>query len=557
MKATSTHRGIAVFLVFMASLALAPWRALANTNDPVGLGRQVVLVYNTKSAASKEIAEHYAELRKVPAGQVLGLELAEGEEISRAEFYASLQKPILKFLEKSKLFTYGKNAAGQQAVVQSSVRYLVLCYGVPVKVSEDPLTKEAQAAKLPEPLRHNYASVDSELCLLPMAPQNLSITGPFINPGYATTNLAAVNPTNGLMIVARLDGPTPAIAKALVDKAMLAETEGLWGRAYFDLRGLSSGEYKAGDDMLKTASADAKRYGFETIVDNQADLFPIAFPFSQCAIYAGWYSGGVVGALAREQVEFMNGAFAYHLHSFSAHVLRSDHENWVGPLLAKGATVTLGCTEEPYLAGTPDIAVLLSRWMFLGFTFGEAALASQPWLSWQTTVVGDPLYSPFAQNPEKLHNHLEEEKSPLIGWSHLRVVNLSLNNNRGSASDMINYMLSNKEAQTNAVMLEKAGDLFFADGKIKESIAAYVQAVNSQPTAQQLVRVALLLGKRLENFDQPLDAFNVLNLLLEKVPSYAEANTVRTKLIQLGTTLGLTNEVTKIRAAMPPPPAAK
>ena len=149
-------------MVFMASLALASWRALANTNDPVGLGRQVVLVYNTKSAASKEIAEHYAELRKVPAGQVLGLELAEGEEISRAEFYASLQKPILKFLEKSKLFTYGKTAAGQQAVVQSSVRYLVLCYGVPVKVSEDPLTKEAQAAKLPEPLRHRTVAAESK-----------------------------------------------------------------------------------------------------------------------------------------------------------------------------------------------------------------------------------------------------------------------------------------------------------------------------------------------------------------------------------------------------------
>jgi len=32
-------------------------------------------------------------------------------------------------------------------------------------------------------------------------------------------------------------------------------------------------------------------------------------------------------------------------------------------------------------------------------TFGEAAWAAQPVLSWQTTVVGDPLYRPFAKEP--------------------------------------------------------------------------------------------------------------------------------------------------------------
>jgi hypothetical protein len=30
-----------------------------------------------------------------------------------------------------------------------------------------------------------------------------------------------------------------------------------------------------------------------------------------------------------------------------------------------------------------------------GYTFGEAAWAAQPVLSWQTTVIGDPLYRPF------------------------------------------------------------------------------------------------------------------------------------------------------------------
>ena len=58
---------------------------------------------------------------------------------------------------------------------------------------------------------------------------------------------------------------------------------------------------------------------------------------SQIAIYAGWYDGEVGGPFALPKVEFMPGAFAYHLHSFSAGILRSTNQNWCGPLLAKGA----------------------------------------------------------------------------------------------------------------------------------------------------------------------------------------------------------------------------
>jgi len=49
----------------------------------------------------------------------------------------------------------------------------------------------------------------------------------------------------------------------------------------------------------------------------------------------GWYDSGVTGPFYRASVEFLPGAFAYHLHSFSAANLRSASENWVGPLLAR------------------------------------------------------------------------------------------------------------------------------------------------------------------------------------------------------------------------------
>src|SRR5260370_6186967 len=153
-------------------------------------------------------------------------------------------------------------------------------------------------------------------------------------------------------------------------------------------------------------------------------------------------------------VEFMPGAFAYHLHSCSAATLRSTTQHWVGPLLAKGATITMGCVNEPYLAGTPDVAVFVARWIFQGFTFGEAACAGQGVLSWQTTVVGDPLYRPFGKNPEQLQRELEQRQSKLVEWSILRLANLNLANGRPMA-EWANVLEGLGTTKRSAVLTEK------------------------------------------------------------------------------------------------------
>ena len=236
-----------------------------------------------------------------------------------------------------------------------------------------------------------------------------------------------LNPTNGILLVARLDGPSADIAKGLVDKALAAERDGLWGRAYFDARGLpKTDNYYLGDEWIQEGAEICRELGFETIVDDKPETFPASFPMSQIAIYCGWYDGNVSGPFALPKVEFMPGAFAYHLHSFSADTLRSADRNWCGPLLAKGATCTMGCVYEPYLSGTPNVAAFLARWMANGFTFGEAAWAAQPVLSWQTTVIGDPLYRPFGKSLQLLHAELSARHSPLIEWSYLRLVDLAL-----------------------------------------------------------------------------------------------------------------------------------
>jgi uncharacterized protein (TIGR03790 family) len=234
-------------------------------------------------------------------------------------------------------------------VVESKIRYAVLCLGVPLKIAPDPNWREPSRENVQPELQRNEAAVDSELTWLPLLKMNVPISGPLPNWTYGTTNPAALHPTNGILLVARLDGPTVEIARGLVDKALAAEHDGLWGRAYFDARGLASPDtnYILGDEWIINGGEICRELGFETVLDKNPGTFPADFPMSQIAIYCGWYDANISGPFTLPKVEFMPGAFAYHLHSFSANTLRSTNVGWAGPRLARGATCTMGCVNEP------------------------------------------------------------------------------------------------------------------------------------------------------------------------------------------------------------------
>lgn len=487
-------------------------------------GASVVVVYNKNLPSSREVAEHYASLRKVPKGQVIGLDLLDNEAVSRKNFQETLQGPLLRELESRGLWSFGevsnprKPEQKLQLVTRSSIRYLTLCFGVPLKIQPDPSIQEAGFESVRPELKRNEAAVDSELAWLPLIRIKPPLSGPMGNPAYSATNSAFLHPTNGILMVARLDGPSPEIAKGLVDKAMEAERTALMGRAYFDARGLTGGEYKPGDDWIKGASKVAARLGFETILDDQPATFDTGFPLSHVAIYMGWYDGNVSGPFIQPSVEFVPGAFAYHLHSFSATTIRTPVHQWVGPLLAQGATATFGSTDEPYLDGTPDLIAFLSRFGN-AFTFGEAAYTGIRQLSWQTTVVGDPLYRPFRPNTLEHHMELEKLGSPLMEWVHMYIVNVNLAAGVPT-QELIDYLGRTPLARKSAVLLEKLGDLHRSQAKLAPAMEAYVEALKWNPSPMQRVRivprVALLLGV----FDKKKQAHDLMKALIADNPNH-------------------------------------
>jgi uncharacterized protein (TIGR03790 family) len=386
--------------------------------------------------------------------------------------------------------------------------------------------------------------VDSELSCLPLIEENLPLTGPLLNPVYGVTNEAAIGPMSGVLLVTRLDGPTPEIARGLVDKAMDAETNGMWGRAYFDVRGINTPNMKMGDEFIGGAAEICRRLGFETQVETNEATFTTSFPMSQIGFYCGWYDQRVSGPFTLPKVEFMPGAFAYHLFSYSAQNIRSSDSDWVGTFLAKGVTITMGVVDEPYLQGTPNVAIFAERLIYSRFDFAAAAYASQSWLSWQTMMVGDPLYRPFGKAPEQLHAELGIKHSKLIEWSYLRLINLNLAFGK-PVDQLVGFLDQIPTMRESSVLMEKYGDLLSTQGKPSSTIDAYQRALGLETTPLQRIRLRLTLGEKLVAAGRKDEAAGDYQKLLEESPDYPGKALVMEKLNALKSKAEATNATVK------------
>ncbi len=381
-----TALGVFVFMV----------RALpaADVSPSPEIATRVVILANSRDADSLRIARHYADVRGVPAVNVIALPLAERETITWREFVVTLWEPLLARLVADRwIDAFAMNstdAVGRRnyAPHDHRIAALVVCRGVPLKIEHDPgLAAEVPPLTRRAELRSNAGAVDSELSLL--ATPNYAINAFVLNPLFQVDRPTTAQ-LRQVVRVARLEGPTADDALALVDRAVAAERSGLHGRAYVDL----ALRDKAGDAWLESAAAQLAAAGFKTTVDREPATFAPDVRLESPVFYFGWYASNLDGPFAVPGFRFPSGAIALHIHSFSAATLRSASVGWTGPLVARGVTATVGNVFEPYLQFThrPD---LLVRAFLRGDTLAEAAYYALPALSWQAILVGDPLYRPF------------------------------------------------------------------------------------------------------------------------------------------------------------------
>lgn len=360
------------------------------------LADATLVLFNANDPESLELARYYASKREIPGAQVVGLPCPLSEEISRADFDSAIAGPLRKKMETGGWWKSVRGPDGRSFVIQTSIRFVAIMRGVPLKIAADhSIPPQSDPRNIPSAISsRNDASVDSEIAALGLP--DWGPAGVVANPYFGRfTQILDDSIFPGMLLTARLDAPTASIVRAMIDDTLLAEREGLWGWAYIDGRGITSGSYTEGDNWMRHLVEILRERGVPTIFDNLPPTFDAEFPVTDAALYFGWYAGSVNGPFASSDFQFKPGAVAVHLHSFSAATLRSCTSNWCGPLLAHGAAATLGNVYEPYLSLTANLDIFQERLMN-GLTLAESAYMSMRALSWMGVVVGDPIYRPYA-----------------------------------------------------------------------------------------------------------------------------------------------------------------
>jgi len=383
---------------------------------------ELLLIANRQSSDGVELAHFYQQKREIPAKNLILVSLPTGEDLSREQYETQLVKPLREFLHRRE---------GEQ-----SIRCLVLFYGIPLRVAPPAPSDEEwrrleelnfekqgidwqiansgateleigalrkqseQLGKQIAELRkvEQAAAVDSELTLA--LNDHIPLDKWVPNPYYVRLQRAENSlpyEKDQVLMVARLDGPSPGIVRRMIDDGLQAEGKGLTGAAYFDSRwplpkGTNLQGYALYDVSLHKAAEVTKELShFRVTLDQQQSLLqPGSAP--DAALYCGWYSlGKYVDAF-----DWRPGAVAYHIASSECTTLkREGSQVWCKRLLEDGVAATIGPVAEPYLEAFPLPDVFFTFVLGGDYTLVESYFLSLPVLSWQMVLIGDPLYRPF------------------------------------------------------------------------------------------------------------------------------------------------------------------
>ena len=475
-----------------ALLPLILCLAVTSASAKDRLSDATLVLFNANDPESIDLARYYALKREIPLDQVIGLSCPASEEISRTDFEQTIADPLREKMNSKGWWKTVRVSSGKKAVVETSIRFVAVIRGVPLKIASDPsLLAPTDTRNIPFAISsRNDASVDSEIAALGLKdwrPESV-VENPYFG---RFTQILDDSVFPGMLLVARLDAPTGSMVRAMIDDSLMAEKEGLWGWAYIDGRDITSGGYTEGDSWMRHLVEILRQRGVPTIFDNLPTTIADDFPVTDAALYFGWYAGDVNGPFAREGFQFKPGAIAVHLHSYSANTLRSTTSNWCGPLIAHGAAATLGNVYEPYLSLTANLDVFQERLMS-GLTLAESAYMSMRGLSWMGVVIGDPLYRPYTAWNE----FYDPRNRPPNPWRRFRSIT---RNADGHILDAVIPLHKAARETGNGMFLEALGAAQFDARNGSASLGSFrdALALTSNPETRRRLELEIAAASRL------------------------------------------------------------
>lgn len=487
----ATLAGFACLIALSSSLVAA----LPAPIDP----SQIAIVYRVESKESQELAVNYARARGVPSANLIALNLPDTPTISRSVYESRIQKPLVEHFDREIWWNRSTDASGNKVPVRNKIRVLLLMKGVPYRIKREPLPKDANGkATKPAQGKQDESSVDSELVYLGISQYDLA--GP-LNSLYYQQDTGITDPKlTPLLFTCRIDGPSYEICQRIIDDSLAVEETGLWGTCYLDYA-LKGKNYELGDDWLRTIGRLNRKAGIPTITDRFRDTFPTNYPMTDAALYYGWYAANRNGPLLNQRFQFKRGAVAVHLHSFSGSDIHSAQKKWVGPILAKGAAATVGNVWEPYLTGSHNFDILHDR-LLKGYSLVEAAHMAMPVHSWQSIVIGDPLYRPF----------IVQNRSPVMAEEdkEYRAFRLGIDKWSAEPDTLVVKLRTAAARMSSGRLYEAMGLRLWEENKIEEAKAFFESASRSFPGAPDKLRQSIHLISIHRQFGEKEAALEVI-----------------------------------------------
>ena len=335
----------------------------------------VLVVVNQASPVSRSIGEYYVQRRHVPLANVCRLNVAAGEDISRADFQEKIARPIGVFLRRQKL--------------EDQILYIVTTSGVPLRVQGNNGSMAAEAA-----------AVDSELALLysDLHGRPHALPAGVRNPFFGKVNAKFGHADFPIYLVTRLTGYDFADVKRLIDRALEARNR---GKFVIDLK---EADNTPGNGWLLDA---AKALPKDRVILDETGL--VLYHEHDVIGYASWGSNDpdrkqrwvgfdwLPGAIMTEFVSTNGRTFTLPPQSWNIGSW-ADAKTWfvgspqtlTADYIHEGATGASGHVFEPFLQFTPRPDILLPAY-YQGRNLAESYYLAIPVLSWMNIVVGDPL----------------------------------------------------------------------------------------------------------------------------------------------------------------------
>ncbi len=457
--------------------------------------QEVVVVYNAESELSRSTAELYARVRQIPAEQVVALKgVGKGTGgISRDVYNERVVRPLLTAATMNDWAWPAAPGLGSRCMYA-----IVLMPDLPLRVGapkpkpgDKPLDCRTKAS----------ASMDSELMLLGLG--NYPLQAMIPNPYYGKEAMLGVLKLP-VLSVCRIDGPDEASIRRMVEDPVRVERQGLQGWVVVD----EGGPHKEGDVWLQKVAKSAREAGQPVFHESSKARLSEAFPLMEnTAVYLGWYTHIVDGPFKAGTpggFRFLPGAVAIHIFSFSASTIKAP-TSWVGALLQRGAAVTAGNVDEPYLGPTLHFDIFYDR-LLKGYTVGEAALMASPVASWQSIVLGDPLYRPFPA--------VNKAGRGVYGdWKRL------YQQSKGDCFRLRMLLPTYAKSASRFELAEMAAWHHAEAGELKEAYNLFAAACNGYKSLRDRTRTAILAATVLAADGETLRATNLLRRWSDSPPN--------------------------------------